>query len=198
MRFRGRRRDGGNGSFNDGRWKGGSRDVLKDNVFSKIVSKVLMDKRILGGRREEVFLFVFLVLGLVGSNVGKDVKTDNWGRGDGSAGDDISGAVRDVEEGIIFWVVEDRPGKLGGWGMWDKRSGGWGILEFRGLRGNGLEDTGGDVERTWVIPSVVRALKDLKDGGGGVHNILLIDIIKGGPGSNRDVGEGRGGNGGGL
>ena len=44
-------------------------------MVSKIMSKVLVDEGILGGRREEVFLLVFLVLGLVGSNIGKDVET---------------------------------------------------------------------------------------------------------------------------
>ena len=44
----------------------------------------------------------------------------------------------------------------------------------------------------------MRTLEDLKDGGSGVRNILLIDVIKGGPGGDGDVGEGRGGNDGGL
>jgi len=44
----------------------------------------------------------------------------------------------------------------------------------------------------------VRALEDLKDGGGGVRNILLVYVIEGGPGGDGDVGEGRGGNDGGL
>jgi len=38
---------------------------------------------------------------------------------------------------------------------------------------------GGDIERAWVIPIVVRTLKDLKDGGGGVCNVLLVDVVKG-------------------
>jgi len=62
-----------------------------------------------------------------------------------------------------------------------------------GLRDDGLEDAGGDIKRTWVVPSVVRTLKDLKDGSGGVRNVLLVDVIKGRPGGDRDVGEGRGG-----
>ena len=40
---------------------------------------------------------------------------------------------------------------------------------------------------------IVRALKDLKDGGSGVRNVLLVDVIKGRPGGDGDVGEGRGG-----
>jgi len=46
---------------------------------------------------------------------------DGSGRDRGTS-DDVSGAVRDVEEGVVLRVVEDRPGKLWGWGTWDKRS----------------------------------------------------------------------------
>ena len=138
-------------------------------MASRISSKDLLDKRVLGGCGEEVLLLVFAILGLVSGDVGEDVKTGNWGRGNGSTGDDIGRAVGDVEEGIIFRVVKGRPGELRGWG----------ILKFRGLRGDGLEDTGGNVKRTWVIPSIVRALKDLEDGGGGVCNVLLIDVVTG-------------------
>jgi len=138
-------------------------------VFSKIVSKMLVDKGILGGRREEILFFVLMVLGLVGGDMGKDIKTDNWGRGDGGAGNNIGGTVRDVEEREVLDVVKGGP----------DRSGRWRILKLGGLRDNGLEDTGSDVKRTWVIPSVVRALKDLEDGGSGVRNILLIDVVKG-------------------
>jgi len=63
---------------------------------------------------------------------------------------------------------------------------------------DGLEDAGGNVKRAWVIPSVVRALEDLKDGGGGVRNVLLVDVIKGRPGGDGDVGESGGGDDGGL
>jgi len=116
-------------------------------VFSKIVSKVLVDKGILGGHGEEILFFVLTVLGLMGGDVGKDVKTISGGGGDGSTGDDIIGAVRDVE-GEVFDVVKSGP----------DRSRGWGILEFRGLRDDGLEDMGGDVKGAWIVPSIVRAL----------------------------------------
>jgi len=109
--------------LDNGRWKGGGRDVLKSNILSKVVSKVLVDEGVLGGRWEKVFFFVLTVLGLVGGDVGKDVETNNWGRGDGSTGDDISRAVRDIEEGVVLQVVEDRPGELGGWGTWDRDNG---------------------------------------------------------------------------
>jgi len=123
MRFGGGGQDGGNGHCNDGRWKGGGQDVLKSNVLSKVVSKVLVDEGVLGGCWEKVFFFVLMVLGLIGGDVGKDVETNNWGRGDRSTGDDISGAVGDVEEGVVLRVVEDRPGELRGWGMWDRDNG---------------------------------------------------------------------------
>jgi len=116
-------------------------------------------------------LLVFMVLGLVGGNMSKDVKAEDWGGGDGGTGDNVCGAVGDVEEGVIFWVVKDRPSELRGWGTGD----------------DGLEDAGGDVKRAWVVPSVVRALEDLKDGGGGIRNVLLVDVIKGGPGGGGDV-----------
>ena len=147
-------------------------------MASRISSKDLFDKRVLGGCGKEVFLFVFAVGGLMGGDVGEDVKTIVWGGRDGSTGDDVGGAVRDVEEGVVLWVVKDRPSELRGWRMGD----------------DGLEDVGSDVKRAWIIPSVVRALEDLEDGGSGICNILLVNVIKGGPGGDGDVGEGRGGN----
>jgi len=137
-------------------------------MFSKIVSKVLMDKGILSGCWEEVLFLVFTVLGLVGGDMGKDVKTKDRGGGDGGTGDDIGRAIRDVE-GEVFDVVEGGP----------DRSGRWRIPKLGGLRDDGLEDAGSDVKRAWVIPSVVRALEDLKDGGSGVRNVLLVDVVKG-------------------
>jgi len=92
-------------------------------MFSKIVSKVLVDKGILGGRGEEVLLLVFSVLGLVGGDVGEDVETKDGCGGDRNTGDNVGGAIRDVEEGVIFLVVEDRPSELGGWGTWDGDNG---------------------------------------------------------------------------
>ena len=150
----------------------------------RISSKDSFDEGVLGGGGKEILLFVFSVLGLVGRNVSKDVKTDDWGRGDGGTGDNICGAVRDVEEGVVFWVVEDRPGEFGGWGMWDKESGCWGSVSVK--------------IRTWEIPSIVVRLEDLEDCSGGVGNVLLIYVIEGRPGSDRDVGEGGGGDDGGL
>jgi len=149
-------------------------------VLSKIVGKVLVDKGILGGCREEVLFLVFTILGFVEGDMGEGVKTIDGGGGDGGTGNNVLRAVGDVEEGEVFNVIKSRPG------------------EFGGLRDDGLEDVGGDVKGAWVIPSIVRALEDLEDGGGGVCNILLVDVIKGGPGGNGDVGEGGGNNGGGL
>jgi len=130
-------------------------------MFSKIVSKVLMDEGVLGGHGEEVLFLVFTILGFVEGNVGESVKAVDGGGGDGGASDNILRAVRDVEEGEVLDVVKSRPDK------------------FRRLRGDRLEDTSSDVKRTWIVPSVVRALKDLEDGGGGICNVLLIDVVKG-------------------
>ena len=38
------------------------------------------------------------------------------------------------------------------------------------------------------------SLEDFKNGCGGIGDVLLVDVIKGQPGSDRDLGEGRGGN----
>jgi len=117
-------------------------------------------------------LLIFTVLGFVEGDVGKGVEAMDRGGGDGSTGNNILRAVRDIEEGKVFNIVKSGPD------------------EFGGLRDDGLKDMGGNVKGTWVVPSIVRALEDLEDGGGGVCNILLIDVVKGRPGSNRDVGEG--------
>jgi len=133
------------------------------------VSKVLVDEGVLGGHWKKVFFFVLMVLGLVSSDMGEDIKTNNWGRGNGSTGDDIGRAVRDVEEGEVLNVIKGGP----------DRSRGWGILKLGRLRVDGLEDAGGDIKGAWVTPSVVRTLKDLEDGSGGIRNVLLVDIVKG-------------------
>jgi len=85
-------------------------------VASRISSKDSFDEGVLGGGGKEVLLFVFTVLGLVGGDVSEDIKADDWGGGDRGTGDDISGAVRNVEEGVILWVVKDGPSELRGWG----------------------------------------------------------------------------------
>jgi len=143
---------------------------------------MLVDEGVLGGCGKKILLFVLVIGRLVGGDVGENVKTKFRGGGDGGTSDDVCGAVGDVEERVVLWVVKDRPGEFGSWGTWNDR----------------LEDAGGDVERAWVVPSVVRALEDFKDGCGGVCNVLLVDVIKGGPGGNGDVGEGGGDDDGGL
>jgi len=113
-------------------------------VFSKIVSKVLVDVGVLGGCREKIFLLVLTILGFVVGDMGKDVETEDGGGGDRGTGDDVSGTVGDV----VFNVVEGGP----------DRSGRWGVPKLGGLQDDGLEDASCDVEGAWVIPSVVRAL----------------------------------------
>ena len=121
-------------------WKGGSRDVLKGNVLSRIVSKVLMDKGILGGRREEVLLLVVPVFGLVGGNMGKEFEVVGGSGGDGGTSDDVGGGVGDVEEGEVLDVVKGGPDEF-----WRRRA-------RRGSdRRGGAEGIG---TRTWVVPGV--------------------------------------------
>jgi len=92
-------------------------------VASRISSKDSFNVGVLGGGRKEVLLLVVTILGFVGGDVGEDVKTINWGGGDTGTGDDVSEAIRDVEEGIIFLVVKDGPSELRGWGTWDGDNG---------------------------------------------------------------------------
>jgi len=125
-----------------------------------------------------------MVLGLMGGDVSKNVKADDWGGGDGGTGDDIGRTVGGVEEGVVFRVVKNRPSELGGWGTGDKRSRCWGSICVK--------------IGTQEVPSIVVGLENFKDGSSSVRNVLLIDIVKGGPESDRDVGEGGGGDDGGL
>ena len=92
--------------------KGGGRDVLKGNVLSRIVSKVLMDKGILGVRWEEVLLLVVTVLGLVGGNVGEEFEVIGGSGGDGGTGDDVVGGVGDVKKREVLDVVKGGPDKF--------------------------------------------------------------------------------------
>ena len=85
--------------------------------------------------------------------------------GDRGTGDDIGGAVRNVEEGEVLNIVKSGPDKLWRWEARRESDGRW------GAEGIG---TG-----TWVVPSVEIGLEDLEDGGGGVSNVLLIDIVEG-------------------
>jgi len=98
-------------------------DLTVTNVALRISSKDLFNEGVLGGGGKEVLLLIFTVLGLMDGDVGENVKTDNWGGGDGGTGDNVRWTVRDVEEGVIFWVVKDWPGELGGWGTWDRSNG---------------------------------------------------------------------------
>ena len=165
-------------------WKGGGRDVLSSNVASRIESKVLVDKGVLGGRREDILLLVVAILRLVGSDVGEEFKVIGGSRGDGGAGDDISRGVGDVEEGVVLDVVKGGPDELWRWGARrgsDRRG---------GVEGEGV--------RAGVIPGVEVRIENLKDCSGGVGDVLLVYVIKGRPGSDRDLGKGGGGDDGGL
>ena len=165
-------------------WKGGGRDVLSCNVFSRMESKVLVDEGVLGGRREDVLLLVVTVLRLVGGDVGKEFEVVGWGGRDGGTGDDIGRGVGDVEEGIILDVVKGRPDKLWRWGARRGSDGG------RGTEG----------VNTWagIVPGIEVRIEDFEDCGGSVGDVLLVNVIKGRPGSDGDLGEGGGGDDGGL
>jgi len=89
-------------------------------VLFKIVSKVLVDEGVLGGHGEKVLFLVFPILGFVEGDVGEGLKTEDGGGRDRGTSDDVYRAVRDVEAGVVFWVVKDRPGELRGGGTWDR------------------------------------------------------------------------------
>ena len=129
-------------------------------------------------------MLVVTVFGLVGGDVGEEFEVVGRSGGDGGTGDNVGGGVGDVKEGEVLDVVKGRPDKLWRWGA-------------RG-RSDGRGGTEGVCTWAWVVPSVEIGLEDLKDGSGGVSDVLLIDVIKGGPGSNRDLGKGGGGDDGGL
>jgi len=92
-------------------------------VASRICSKDSLDKGILGRQGKEVVLFEESEVLFIVDGVSKDVKTGVKDRGWGHTSDNVLGAVGDVEEGVVFNIFKGRPGKLGGWGMWDKRRG---------------------------------------------------------------------------
>ena len=75
-------------------------------MFSRIKSKVLVHKGILGGHREEILLLVVAVLGFIGGDVGKGLKVVSRSGGDRGTGDDVGRGVGDVEERDILDVVK--------------------------------------------------------------------------------------------
>ena len=68
-------------------------------------------------------MFKELEVLLTAGGVSKDVKTGVKDWGWGCASDDVLGAVRDIEKGIVFNVFEGRPGKLRSWGTGDRSNG---------------------------------------------------------------------------
>jgi len=134
-------------------------------VFLRISSKDLIDEGVLGWQGKKVVLLEKMEMFFAIGGVGKDFKTSVKDGGWGHTGDNILGTVRDVKERVIFNVLEDRPGKLRGWGTWNNRSGCWGSVSVK--------------IRTWEIPSIVVRLEDFENGGSGIGDILLIYIIKG-------------------
>ena len=146
MRFGGGRWDGGDWSFDDWCRKGLSRNVLNLYVFSKMVSKVLVDKGVLGERGEEVFLIVEAVVVLEGGDVGEEFEIVGGGRRDRGASDNI------CRRGRVVGVVAK--GKSGPDGRFR-----WGGGE--GLGNSGDEDGG---EEGGVVENRGRRVGDGNDG----------------------------------
>jgi len=128
-------------------------------------SKVLVDKQVLGGRGKDVLLLVFPVLGLIEGDVGKGFEVVGGSRGDRGTGDDVGRGIGGAEKGEVLDVVKSRPDELWQWGARRGSDRRWGV------EGVG---TG-----TWVVPSVEIGLEDLKDGGGSISDILLVNVVKG-------------------
>ena len=145
-------------------------------MLSRIESKVLVHKGVLGGRGKEVFLLVITVFDFVGGDVGEDFKVVGGSGGDGGTGNDVHRGIWDVEEGIVLRVVKSGPDKFWRWGA------------RRGSDGGRRTESVGT--GAGIVPGVEVRVENLKDGGGGVSDVLLVDVIKGRPGSDRDLGKG--------
>jgi len=85
----------------------------------RICSKDLVNKGVLGKQGKEVVLFKKTEVLLAVGGIGKDIKVGMEDRRWGCAGDDVGGAVWDVEEQVILLVFKSGPDKLGGGGTWD-------------------------------------------------------------------------------
>ena len=168
---------------------------------------MLVDEAVLGRRGEEVLLIVEAVVVLESGDVGEEFKTIGRGRGDRGTGDNV------FWRGGVFGVIaKGKSGPDGGFG--------WGGGE--GLGDSGDEDRGVEMEvfldwgrgargykdgrgraicisaRGREVPSVEVTVKYLKDSGGGISKVLLVDIVNGRPGGDGNLREGRGSDGGGL
>jgi len=145
---------------------------------------MFLDKTILGGCREEVLLIVEAVVVLISDDMGEEVKVGDGCGGDQGTGDDVVGRGRwGEDEGLGLSRNEDR-GEEGG------------VIKNRGRQtGDGNDGRGGlKCVGTWAgeIPGVEVTVKDLKDSGSGVGEVLLIDVVNGRPGGDRDLGKGGG------
>jgi len=166
-----------------------------------------VDKAILGGRREEVLLVVKVIIVLEGSDVSKELKiVGQGGRGRG-AGDNIIGGG-----GVVGVIAggKSRPNGGCGWGGGERL--GDGRDEYRGVEVEILLDWGrgargykdGQGGAIYVlaggreIPSVEVTVQYLKDGGGGIGEVLLVDVVNGRPGGDGDLEESGGGDDGGF
>ena len=92
-------------------------------MASRISSKDSLNEGVLGWWGKEVVLFEKSEVFLTMSGIGKDFKAGIEDRGRGCTGDNVLGAVRDVEEGVVFNVFKDGPGEFRGWETWDWNNG---------------------------------------------------------------------------
>ena len=115
--------------------------------------------------------------------MGKGLKIVGGSGGNGGAGNNVGGGVRDVE-GEVLDIVKGRPDELWRWGA--RRGSDW--------RGR-AESVG---TGTWVVAGIEVRIENLKDSGGSIGDVLLVNVVKGQPGSDRDLGKGRGGDDSGL
>ena len=83
-------------------------------MLSKIVSKVLVDKGVLSGQGEFTVLFKETEVFFLVDDVSKDVKAVVEDRGRGCTGDNVLGAVWNVEEGVILLIFKSGPDEFGG------------------------------------------------------------------------------------
>jgi len=157
---------------------------------------MLVDKGILGGRGEEVFLVIEKVVVLEGGNVGEELKIIGRGRRDRGAGDGIFWRGRDVR---VVTKGKSGPDGRDGWGEdsglgfgWDED---WGVegrvvKDRRGRAGSYKDGGQGSIcvsIRTWEIPSIEVAIQYLKNSSSSVSEILLIDVVNGGLGGDGDL-----------
>jgi len=158
-------------------------------VGAGVKAEVTVDEVVLGSGGRNVLLIAKggkFLLALVNARGGLDEQKESfWGGvpsrdgGDDRGGDDVGGGLREWGSGTD--VVANDVGKEGRWELPENRGG--------DCSGGGNEDWA--VTRgTWEVPSVVRGGENVFKGPSGLLNVVLINLVNGGP-------RGDGGSGGG-